>query len=104
LLPDLLGLAFSGLAYRVGHVQRLLLYRSSLLISLREDPLRQPPRLPIRRPLAEKWVFGDKGLAPTAVGGPGICPRRREMCLGPGTAWCPVRCTTLGDLRPACRR
>jgi len=49
LLPDLLGLAFSGLAYRVGHVQRLLLYSGSLLISLRDDLLRQPDRLPIRR-------------------------------------------------------
>jgi hypothetical protein len=104
LLPDLLGFAFSGLAYRVGQIQRLLLYRGSLLVSIGEDPLRQPARLPIRWPLAGRWVLGEEGLAPTAADGPGIWLGRRAVCLGPGTAWCPVRCSAPGGLRPACRR
>ena len=101
LLPDLLGLAVSGVADRVGHLPRLLLYRGRLLISLRQEPLGQPARLPPRRPLAGRWVVGGTGLPPTAAAGPGIGRGRRERCRGPGPTWCPVRCSAWGGLRRA---
>ena len=65
--PYLLGLPLSGFAYRVGLLPCLLLDPGSLLVSIGENPLRQPDRIRLESPSSRRTGSSSSaGVSPVS--------------------------------------